>query len=515
MGWIRGKMLGGCSSINAMFYVQGNSADYQRWYDAGNKEWSVDEVRRCFKKSESLQNDEMLSDPKIRAHYGHNGPLVINKFNSTFRRYTDKVMEAWEEIGFRNVPDLNIENVMTSGLIPGTAANGVRQSTDRAFLLPIAGRTNLKILKRSLVTKVLVTKGLKAYGVEMEKDGKKYTFYATREVVVSAGAIASPQLLMLSGIGPVEHLREKNIPCVVNSPKVGQDLQDHCVVPIFIHGDVPDEVSVPDTHYDNLNYLVNRQGPLAQSDLTTDAMAFYSTDKNASYSNCQTSLTIFPKNKSLLSDTITKTFRYKEKVVDSIVEANKNRATYLLIYNLLHPESKGNISLSSNNPKDSPLIHPNYLSDPRDLETVVKGLKMATKIVNTKYFKSIGGFLGRLNIPACNKFFLDSEEYWRCVSINLVSTLWHPVRTCQMGTDIGNSVVDSRLRVHGVKGLRVVDASVMPNTVSGNTNAASIMIGERGSELIIEDNTKCGLICISEKIISEILEHRESNIMRV
>ncbi|CAH0579127.1 unnamed protein product [Chrysodeixis includens] len=505
-------MFGGCSSINAMFYVQGNSADYQRWYDAGNKEWSVDEVRRCFRKSENLQNDETLKDPKIRAHYGHDGPLIINKVNNTFRSFTDKVMEAWEEIGFRNVPDLNLENVMTSGRITVTAANGVRQSTDRAFLLPVAKRTNLKILKRSLVTKVLVTKRLKAYGVEVERNGKKYTFYTTREVVVSAGSIASPQLLMLSGIGPVEQLRDKNIPCVVNSPKVGQDLQDHCVVPIIIHGNIPDEENALNTHYDNLNYLVNRQGVLAQSDMTTDAMAFYTTDHNASYANCQTSLTIYPKNKSQLFESITKIFRYKKDVVDSIVEQNKNHGTYLLIYNFLHPQSKGNISLNSNNPKDSPLIHPNYLSDPRDLETVVKGLKMSTKIVKSKYFKSIGGFLGRMNIPACNKLVLDSDEYWRCVSTNLVSTLWHPVRTCQMGSDINNSVVDSRLRVHGVKGLRVVDASVMPNTVSGNTNAPTIMIGERGSELIIEDNTKCGLKCISEQIIQEILEHKASKI---
>ncbi|CAH0579140.1 unnamed protein product [Chrysodeixis includens] len=487
VAWNRGKMLGGCSAINAMIYFRGDEQVFQTWYDGGNKEWSVDQVLKYFKKSQNLQNQEMLNNSTINEQYGQDGPLVINKVNNTYCHIVEKVIDSWDKIGFRRVNDLNLENFMASGTVTSTSADGIRQSTDRAYLTPAAKRPNLKILKKTLATKILIDENLKAYGVEIEKDGKKITLMASREVIVSAGAIESPKLLMLSGIGPAKHLQENDITCLVDSPMVGQNLQDHCLVPILIYGNEPREMTDTDIFRSHIDYLAYRKGILSHSDLATDGLAVYTTDMNTTYSNMQNILTVLPKNSDSIGDLFKSAFNYNESVVESIVELNKDYGTFFILFNLLKPYSSGNISLSSNNPKDKPLIFPKYFNDPRDLDDAAAGIKMATKVLETDYFKFIGAFLGRMNLPECDKFELDSADYWKCVSKNMVSTIFHPVRTCQMGPSIDSSVVDSRLRVHGVKNLRVIDAGVMPTTVNGNLNAVTIMIGERGSDLIKED----------------------------
>ncbi|CAH0701331.1 unnamed protein product [Spodoptera exigua] len=406
VGWTKGKMLGGSSSINALAYVPGNTQDYQNWYDAGNKEWSVEHVHRCFKKAENLQNEAMLEDPNIKDVYGHEGHCIINKFNHTLRTYTDYVVESWDKIGFEKVSDLKAANFLGSGVIMATATNGVRQSTNKAYLQPVRDRPNLVIMKDSLVTKILINETLSAYGVEVEKDGEKKVYYASKEVVLSAGSVSSPQLLMLSGVGPKEHLESKNIETLVDSPMVGQNLQDHALLPITVYGDAPGKLSLLELMGDILKYITKREG---------------------------------------------------------------------------------NISLQSNDPKDPPLIYANYFDDSRDLDVAVDGIKMATKILETPYFKMINAFLGRMDVPECNEYELDSEDYWRCICVNLVTSIFHPMGSCKMGTDISTSVVNSRLQVHGVSNLRVIDAGIFPSTISGNINGACIMVGERGSELIKED----------------------------
>ncbi|XP_035432780.2 ecdysone oxidase-like [Spodoptera frugiperda] len=491
VGWTKGKMLGGSSSINALAYVPGNTQDYQNWYDAGNEEWSVEDVQRCFKKLESLQNKKMLQDPNIKDVYGHNGPLIINRYNHTLRTYTDHVIESWDKIGFKRVSDLKAANFLGSGIITATATNGVRQSTNKAYLQPIKDRSNLVIMKDTLVTKILINDtALSAYGVEVEKNGEKKVYYASKEIILSAGSVSSPQLLMLSGVGPKEHLESYNIETLVDSPMVGQNLQDHALLPITIYANAPGEQSLLELTGEVLKYITKREGYLAQSSIITDGAAFYSTIENATFPNIQNHLTIINKNNILLKSVLQVAFHYNDAVVDSITNLNKNHALYFFENILLHPYSKGNIALQSNDPKDAPLIYANYFDDSRDLDVAVAGIKMATKILDTPYFKKINAFLGSMDVPECNEYELDSEDYWRCICINLVTSIFHPMGSCKMGSDISTSVVNSRLQVHGVNNLRVIDAGVFPSTISGNINGACIMVGERGSELIKEDYNK-------------------------
>ncbi|CAH1645644.1 unnamed protein product [Spodoptera littoralis] len=484
----RGKMFGGSSSLSEMHYIRGHDRDYQNWFNAGNIDWTHDDIHRCFKKIENLQNEKMLKDPAINKYYGDKGQLILNRFNSTNRDIANNILKSWHEMGFRYVPDLNMGGLMGSGIVTATATNGERQSTYTAYLEPIKNKWNVKILKNTRARKLLITKDSKlCFGVEVEKEGKILNFYATHEVILSAGAVNTPHLLMLSGIGSKDHLLAKNISCLVDSPMVGQNLQDHLLVPITVYGDGPEKPPEKETHRDVANYLLDRTGRLAESAKFTDITAFYSTKNNPFHPEFQLHLSIVPKNTTDLEGMLKYQYRYKDPIIDSMTKLNKNHSLYFFGFNLLHPYSRGNISLNTNNPKDAPFIFTNYFSDASDLKMAVQGLKMASKVVKTNFFKSIRGFLGRMNWPACNVFELDSEGYWECVSMNLVTSMSHLVGTCKMGPDPESAVVNSRLKVHGVSHLRVVDASVMPEITSGNINAPCIMVAERAAEFIKEE----------------------------
>lgn len=487
--WPRGKMLGGSSSMNAMFYVKGNDYDYQQWYDAGNEHWHPDVVRKYFKKAESYQYCPLLKYPSVNKEYGHKGPQVVNRFNSTIKDVLENVIDAWDEIGIKRVLDLNAANNLGSGIAASSAANGIRQDSARAYLYPIRDRDNLIILTNTLVTKVLIDSSKRAYGVNVERNGKSMTFYARLEVILSAGAINTPQLLMLSGLGPKEHLISKNIPCKADLPFVGRNLQDHCMVPVSICTN--DVLNGPDEavqHFDKIQYLFDRTGSLAENSIVS-VQAYYS--RNAIYPEFQSHLRVIPTNTSqlLIRNLISSVMRYKDPFLEAVVRLNKKHTLFEFGVTVLHPYSKGKILLASKNPKDHPLIYANYFKDPRDLKNTVIAIKILTQIVNTEYFKSKAATLGSV-WPECDKFKMDSDAYWECICLNTGTTVYHPVGTAKMGRDYKTSVVDSRLRVHGVMALRVIDASIMPTITSGNTNAPVTMIGERGADLVKEHYSK-------------------------
>ncbi|XP_062529285.1 ecdysone oxidase-like [Bombyx mori] len=488
--WPRGKMLGGSGGINGMIYFKGHDFDFQRWYDAGNKEWHPKIVRYFYKKLESLQDASQLRNPFIRRNYGLNGNLIINSLNSTNEHLIESVINSFDEISFRRNCDISALNAFGSGKFKINGSNGRRVSTAKAYLNTIQKRKNLKIITNAFVTKILIDSVTKTVeGVEVEVQGQKKTFYANLEVILSAGTINTPQILMISGIGPEDQLSSKGISCKVDSPMVGKNLQDHAIVPVTVYGDKPKKKkSEAERNFDIIRYLYNRSGPLAYIS-SPGIAALYTDDPNLPYPKFQSFLILYEKNTSSVREAFEKR-GYKQSVVNSISKLNTNHALYHFAITLLHPHSKGYIRLRSNNPKDPPLIYTNYFSDPRDLRSCVRGVKMLTKITRTTYFKSINGFLGRINLEPCNGYELDSAEYWKCICLNLVTTVYHPVGTCKMGVEPKTSVVSSRLKVFGVAKLRIIDASVMPNEISGNTNAACAMIGERGAAIVKEDYSK-------------------------
>ncbi|XP_045448937.1 glucose dehydrogenase [FAD, quinone]-like [Melitaea cinxia] len=444
--WPRGKMLGGCSSINEMYYIRGSDHDFQSWANAGNPSWTPENVNYYFKKAESLQNIKLLEDSDVRNIYGRDGPLVVNRFNSTYKDVMDKVLESFNFMGFKHVKDINTANFEGSGVsstFSVTAANGRRYSTYTSYLKPIKDRKNLNIVTNAYVTKILLNEDKKAYGVEVDIFGVKKTFYANIEVIISAGAINTPQLLMLSGIGPKGHLESKNISCVEDLPGVGKNLHDHNGIYIAVYGDEKGEENELDKSFEVAKYLYNRSGLLAHNTYS-DISAFYSLDQSMKYPEFQIHIG----------------------------------------FALLHPSSRGSVYLNTSNPYDYPIINANYYGESKDLQDTVEGIKILKKIVIAPYFRSINAFIPKINIPQCNKYDFDSDLYWKCYVINTSSTLYHPVGTSKMGPKSEDSVVDNFLKVHGVKGLRVIDASIMPSITGGNTNAPTIMIGEMGSDMI-------------------------------
>ncbi|XP_052740292.1 ecdysone oxidase-like [Bicyclus anynana] len=481
--WTRGKMLGGCSSINNMFYVRGQDQDFQTWYDEGNPSWTPENVNAYFRKAENFQDMKLNRKFDIHETYGHDGPLIINTFNSTDAELAERVLDSWEHLGMKRVPDINVAEFKGYGLCAisrANAANGSRQSTYKTYLKPALRRRNVKVLTNAFVTKILINDNAQAYGVEVDVNGKQKIFFANLEVIISTGTINTPQLLMLSGIGPEEHLLSKNIPCKVNLPYVGQNLQDHSYILIPIYTDEPGPEKSSERMFDVIKYLYNKTGYLAHSKVLNLGI-FYSQHKDMNYPEFQSAAIVFRPN-TTTAQTYLSTI--KDNVKNSILRYNSKKALYMISFHVLHPFSRGVIYLNTSNPYDHPIIDANYYGDYRDLVSSVYGVKEISKLVNTPIFKSLNAFIPRIYLPQCNDYEFLSDTFWECYAIHLTQTLYHPVGTAKMGLDPRNSVVNNFLKVHGVKKLRVIDASIMPYETSGNTHAPVIMIGEMASDMI-------------------------------
>ena len=444
--WPRGKTLGGSSSINAMIYIRGHRSDYDEWADMGCDGWSYADVLPYFRKSED--NSRGAS-----AYHGAGGPLRVER-----PRDAAPVMRAFVaaagQAGYPETDDFNGPDQEGAGLYDLTQKRGRRHSAAAAFLKRALKRPNLTVWTHAHARRVTFD-GLQATGVELDRDGSRQTAQASREVILSGGTINTPQTLMLSGVGPADHLRGMGIEVVADRAGVGQNLQDHLIT--GLREKLPGGGSLLDAEsiLSVARYLLFRRGMLTSN--IAEAGLFVSTRPGERAPDVQ--------------------FHVAPALFENHGLVPPTEHGFSLGPTLVRPKSRGEIRLASPDPHVHPVIDPNYLADAADGASLVAGLRIAREIVRQPALAAFRG--GEIHPGADLQSDADLLAYVRETS----ETLYHPVGTCRMGSD-ADSVVDSELRVRGVRGLRVVDASVMPTVPNGNTNAASMMIGEKAADLI-------------------------------
>jgi choline dehydrogenase-like flavoprotein len=446
--WPRARVLGGCSSMNAQMHVRGNRLDYDAWAELGNPGWSHADVLPYFRRSEHNEAGETEAR-------GVGGPLNVARLRSP-NPATAAFVAAACGAGVAACGDVNGETQEGVDHVQVTQTRGTRCSTATAYLRPARGRPNLRVATGAHATRI-VTDGRRATGVEYVAGGRRVTAAAAREVIVSCGAVNSPQLLMLSGIGPAARLGELGIPVVHDLPGVGQNLQDHLAVAVIVGSRRPVTLVAAETLPNLLRFLVLRRGMLTSN--VAEACAFVRTDPD------------------LPAPDLELIFAPVPFIDHGLVKPAGHGLTLAAI--LLQPASRGEIGLRSADPFAAPLIQPHYLSDPggADLRVLREGVRLAQRILHTP---PLAEYAGDPVEPAAGvRTDAEVDAFIR----EQAETLYHPVGTCRMGADDG-AVVDAQLRVRGVEGLRVVDASVMPRIIRGHTNAPTVMIAEKAADLI-------------------------------
>lgn len=463
--WPRGKVLGGTSTINGMIYVRGNRHDYDRWAQMGSSGWSYDEVLPAFRRSEAhvQRRDE---------YHNGEGELTVCRARG-WNTLLDVFNEAGGQAGHPLNDDFNGADQEGFGRYDFTISKGKRCSTAYAFLRPVKNRRNLTIVTRAQTQRIIVENG-RAVGVEFRQKNGIRRVHADREVILSAGVVNSPQILMLSGIGPADELAKFNIRSVQDLPGVGKNLQDH--VDCVMAYECPQPVTLySDLRADKLTWSVI-QGMLFGKGIATtfpyEAGAFVKSRSDLTAPDIQ--LHFMP----ALEKTANLHFPNPFKKVP--VEANHG---FSIRVGPVNPESRGEITLRSDNPMEPPKINANYLQTDFDVRTMIDAIRMTREIINQKAFDK---YRGRELAPGPT---VDSDsDMVKWLRANAMTT-FHPVGTCKMGND-PMAVVDNRLKVRGIDGLRVADASIMPIISSGNTNAPAIMIGERAADFILTETSR-------------------------
>ena len=453
MYWPRGKVLGGSSCLNAMVYIRGHRDNYDEWRDLGCTGWGYDDVLPYFKLSE----DNVLGASE---YHGAGGPMRVESQEHP-NPVTDAFLEATARLcGVPLTGDFNGPSQEGAGRYQVTIRDGQRGSTAVEFLDPVRGRPNLEVLADALVTGVVVEAG-RARGVRAVVRGREQELRASREVILCGGAIGSPHLLLLSGIGPAAELRKAGVPVVADVPGVGKNLQDHLLASVVHESNDPvvRPLTVPFLLTSMIEFALVGQGQFAQPPV--EGGAFVRSSPAAPRPDVQ--YHFIP-------------WGVPEPNTDEARSRPPGRR-FSILPGLIYPGSTGEIRLASRKPHERPAIDPRYFSDPADLEHLVRGIHQSREIAATA---PLAAYAGREVFPGSG---CRSDQAIRTAIRETVNTIFHPVGTCKMGTD-DMAVVDPALRVRGVEGLRVVDASIMPRIVGGNTNAPVIMIAEKAADLV-------------------------------
>jgi choline dehydrogenase len=458
IGYARGKVLGGCSSINAMIYMRGQRSDYDHWAALGNRGWSWDDVLPVFKASEDYQHgaDEF---------HGAGGELRVEE-----RRVNWEILDAWRdaaaENGIAKIDEFNRGDNSGNAYFQMNQRRGVRWSATRAFLRPIQHRKNLDILTNAQVERLATVDdagGLRATGVVAIVDNTRRSINCRREVLLAAGSIGSPQILQLSGLGPRDLLHRHGIECVRDIPGVGENLQDHLQIRLIYKVQNTTTLNSRARNWFGkarmgIEYFLFRTGPLTMPPSQLGAFAKSRPDLPMPDLEWH----VQPLSLDKFGDDL--------HAFDAITPSVCN----------LRPASRGHVRIRSANAEDAPEIAPNYLATEEDLDVAVEGIRFTRRIMQSDALARFAPIEWK---PGTS---VSSGEELRAAAGDLGTTIFHPVGTCKMGSD-DLAVVDDRLRVHGVSGLRVIDASVMPTITSGNTNAPTVMIAEKGASFVLAD----------------------------
>jgi choline dehydrogenase-like flavoprotein len=455
LNYPRGKVMGGCSSINGMIYMRGQANDYDQWRQMGNEGWSWDDVLPYFKNMEDSYEGE-------NKFHGSGGEWKVNQQRLSWE-VLDSFKEATIEAGIPQVDDFNEGNNFGVSYFKVNQNDGLRWNTVKAFLKPVKNRKNLRVISKCDVSKIIL-KNKKAKGVKVFRNGKSEEIYVNREIILSSGSIGSPKILELSGIGNPNILSKLGIDTEVESKNIGENLQDHLQLRVIYELENAKTLNQKANSFIGklgigLEYALKRTGPMsmAPSQLGLFAMS----DKSHETPNLQ--------------------FHVQPLSLDKFGEPLHNFPGLTASVCNLNPQSRGNVHIVSKDYKIAPSIDPNYLSAEKDKIVAAQSIKLARKIISQPAMKK---YNPKEYAPGIQ---FQSEDDLKKVAGDIGTTIFHPVGTCAMGTNV-SSVTDSNLKVRGVEGLRIADASIMPTITSGNTNAPTLMIAEKASEMILKSN---------------------------
>ncbi|XP_054261596.1 glucose dehydrogenase [FAD, quinone]-like [Macrosteles quadrilineatus] len=484
--WPRGKGVGGSSLLNYMIYTRGHPADFDNYEKSGNTGWAYKDILPYYLKSEKINIPDLMNS----SYHSKNGYLDVEQVPYK-TKLVDVFLDGCEELGYKPIDYNSGEEHEGASRIQVTMRSGKRVSAAKAYLESIQHRPNLHVVEKARVTKIMIDpKTKRAIGVEFVKNRKRRSVFAKKEVVLSAGSLNSPHLLMLSGIGPKNHLELHKIPVVKDLP-VGENLQEHFTMPGMVFTiNVSESITENKAlNLENLDLWLSEGKGILTLPGGVEGLTYVSSKYNQIKDLPDLELLFIAGSVASDGGHIVKdSFGISEEFYNNVYRSIDYAETMTVFPILLRPKSRGRVILQDKNPWHWPLFYLDYFNNTSDLDVMVDGIKKVVQLGLTDAFKSVGARLHSVPFPGCSRHSFGSDEYWACATRTLLLTLHHQSGTCKMGpASDPTAVVDPRLRVHGIQGLRVVDASIFPEIPTAHLYAPTVMVGEKAADMIKAD----------------------------